>query len=391
MGIYSDYLNRGLNFEQLTQLRKEQLARIAKLRGDRDIIVYASDVDNKSNAPVAIDFSDILPFNDQLNNLKGKSIDVILETPGGVAEAVEDMVRLLRNKYEHIGIIIPGTAKSAGTIFSMAGDEILMGDTSALGPIDAQIISSNKRFSADAFLEGLEKIKADVLATGKLNPAYIPILQNISPGEIQHCENAQNFSKKLVTQWLSAYKFKYWAKHTSSGLDVTQEEKEQRAKQIADKLCKHSDWLTHCRSIPLKELEGMGLKITDYSKLTELNDAITRYYTLLKMTLESTNVYKVIETTTTQILRFAVPNTSNTNVPNGNSQQPNNAIVNVECPTCKHKMEVQIKLSPDAPSDPTKVPYPKNDNLLCGNCKTNINLAPLRLQIEAQTGKKIAI
>ena len=391
MVIYRDYLNRGLNFEQLTQLRKEQLARIAKLRGDRDIIVYASDVDNKSNAPVAIDFSDILPFNDQLNNLKGKSIDVILETPGGVAEAVEDMVRLLRNKYEHIGIIIPGTAKSAGTIFSMAGDEILMGDTSALGPIDAQIISSNKRFSADAFLEGLEKIKADVLATGKLNPAYIPILQNISPGEIQHCENAQNFSKKLVTQWLSAYKFKYWAKHSSSGLDVTQEEKEQRAKQIADKLCKHSDWLTHGRSIPLKELEGMGLKITDYSKLTELNDAITRYYTLLKMTLESTNVYKVIETTTTQILRFAVPNASNTNVPNGNSQQPNNAIVNVECPNCKHKMEVQIKLSPDAPSDPTKVQYPKNDNLLCGNCKTNINLAPLRLQIEAQTGKKITI
>ena len=54
-------------------------------------------------------------------------------------------------------------------------------------------------------------------------------------------------------------------------------------------------------------------------------------------------------------------------------------------------MEVQIKLSPDAPSDPTKVQYPKNDNLLFGNCKTNINLAPLRLQIEAQTGKKITI
>jgi ClpP class serine protease len=300
------------------------------------------------------------------------------------------MVRLLRNKYEHIGIIIPGTAKSAGTIFSMAGDEILMGVTSALGPIDAQIISSNKRYSADAFLEGLEKIKADVLATGKLNPAYIPILQNISPGEIQHCENAQNFSKKLVAQWLSAYKFKYWAKHSSSGLNVTPQEKEQRAKQIADKLCKHSDWLTHGRSIPLKELEDMGLKITDYSKLSELNDAITRYYTLLKMTLESTNVYKVIETTTTQILRFAVPNAANTNVPNGNNQQQNNAIVNVECPNCKYKMEVQIKLSPEAHSDTTKVPFPKNDNLLCSNCRTNINLAPLRLQIEAQTGKKIS-
>lgn len=391
MGIYSDYLNRGLNFEQLTQLRKEQLLQISKLRGGRDIIVYASDVDNKGNAPVAIDFSDILPFNDQLNNLKGKSIDVILETPGGVAEAVEDLVRLLRDKYDHIGIIVPGTAKSAGTIYSMAGDEILMGTTSALGPIDAQIISSNKRYSADAFLEGLEKIKADVITSGKLNPAYIPILQNISPGEIQHCENAQNFSKRLVTQWLSAYKFKYWDKHSSTGLEVTQDEKEKKAKQIADKLCKHSDWLTHGRSIPIKELEAMGLKITDYSKLTELNDAITRYYTLLKMTLESTNVYKVIETTTTQILRFAVPNAPTGNTPNQINQQPNNAIVNVECPNCKNKMEVQIKLSPEALTDHTKLQYPKNDNLICGNCKTNINLAPLRLQIEAQTGKKIIL
>ena len=154
MGIYSDYLNSNFTFEQLSQERKKQLAQISALRNGRDIIAYASDF-QKLNVPVAIDNSDILPFQDQLSNLKGNSLDVILETPGGMAEAVEDIVRLLRNKYEHIGIIIPGSAKSAGTIFTMAGDEILMGTASSLGPIDAQIITPNKRFSADAFLEGL--------------------------------------------------------------------------------------------------------------------------------------------------------------------------------------------------------------------------------------------
>ena len=69
---------------------------IASLRGNRDIVVYASDITNRSNAPVAIDFSDILPFQDQLSNLNGDAIDVILETGGGIAEVVEDMVRLLR-------------------------------------------------------------------------------------------------------------------------------------------------------------------------------------------------------------------------------------------------------------------------------------------------------
>lgn len=44
----------------------------------------------------------------------------------------------------------------------MAGDEILMDPTSALGPVDAQILFQGKRFSADAFLEGLDAIKKAV-------------------------------------------------------------------------------------------------------------------------------------------------------------------------------------------------------------------------------------
>jgi hypothetical protein len=384
MGIYSDYLNMNMSFQQLSAERKNQLKTISKLRGGRDIIVYASDVNNKINAPVAIDFSDILPFQDQIAGLNGKAIDVILETPGGIAEAVEDIVRLLRLKYENIGIIIPGTAKSAGTIFTMAGDEILMGTASSLGPIDAQILTMNKRFSADAFLEGLEKIKAEVLKVGKLNPAYIPILQNISPGEIQHCENAQNFSKKLVTQWLTQYKFKFWDTHSSTGKPVTLEEKEKQAKKIADKLCKHSDWLTHGRSITIPDLESMGLKITDYTKMPELNEAITRYYTLLRMSLEVTNIFKIVETPMTQILRFA-----GAHVPAPQQNQLLECVVNFECPKCKNRYDIQTRLSNQAKIDAKKQQFPKNDIFVCPNCGMNSNLAPARLQLEAQSGKKI--
>jgi hypothetical protein len=386
MGIYSDYLNMNLNFDQLTAERKKQLSAISQIRGGRDIIVYASDVNNKINAPVALDFSDILPFQDQLSNLKGTAIDVILETPGGIAEAVEDMVRLLRSKYSHIGIIIPGSAKSAGTIFTMAGDEILMGTSSALGPIDAQIITPGKRFSADAFLEGLEKIKKEVLNLGKLNPAYIPILQNISPGEIQHCENAQNFSRTLVTQWLTKYKFKYWETHSSTGKLVTQDEKEAQARKIAHKLCKHSDWLTHGRSITLTDLDKMGLKVTDYSKDPLLNEAITRYYTLLQMSLEATNIYKIFETINTQIQRFA-----SINAPTPLNNPGNSFVINIECPSCKHKYEIQVKFNNSIKDDPNKQKYPKNDTFVCPNCKFNINLAPVRMQIEAQSGQKVIL
>ena len=202
MGIYAEYLDKLHNFEETTTERKNMLAKISKMRRGRDILVFASDL-SKNRAPIGIEYADLLAIQDQIENMSGKEIDIILETPGGIGEVVEDIVKLIRQKYEKVGIIIPGYAKSAGTIFAMAGDEILMGVGSSLGPIDGQLILGNgKRFSADAFLEGLNKIKAEVEKTKNLNRIYIPMLQNTSPGEIQNCENIQSFSKYLVTEWL---------------------------------------------------------------------------------------------------------------------------------------------------------------------------------------------
>ena len=385
MGIYSEYLEKNFSFDQLLKERKKQLKIISKLRGNSDLLVYASDLTNKTQAPISIDYSDILPFKDQLNNLSGDSIDLIIETPGGIAEVVEDIVHLVRSKYDNVGIIIPGTAKSAGTILAMAGNEILMGVSSSLGPIDAQIINNNKRFSADAFLDGLNKIKDEIAKTNKLNPAYIPILQNISPGEIQHCENAQQFSKILVTQWLSKYKFQNWNKHSTTGNPVTPQEKENRANEIAEQLCKHSDWLTHGRSIKIPDLQKMRLLITDYSKMNELNEAITRYYTLLRMTLESTNIYKIFETPNSQIRRFSGANVPPPPVQN---KQAKMVMVEFECPSCKSKYTIQANLAKGIALEKGKFPYPKDDKFNCPNCKAQSNLAQIRLQIEAQTQKK---
>jgi ClpP class serine protease len=313
-----------------------------------------------------------------------------LETPGGIAETVEDMVELIRSTHERLGIIIPGMAKSAGTIFTMAGDEILMGDASSLGPIDAQVDSNGKRFSADAFLDGLEKIKKEVAETGKLNPAYIPILQSISPGEIQHFENAQNFSKILVKNWLSNFKFKYWENHSSNGKIVTQEEKEIRAEEIANKLCKHSDWLTHGRSIRIKDLQEMRLEIRDYSKETELNDAIDRYYTLLRMTFDLTGIYKIFETCCSQIYQ-SISQAAIPAIPILKNIKPQAAHVDFVCPKCASKNKIQLNLEKNVKLEAASIPYPKDDNFICPNCGTQTNLSPLRLQLEAQTGLKVVV
>lgn len=383
MGYYSECLNKQFSLDDLSNERKKQLKKISTLR-KREILVYASDMTKGiPGISISIDQSDVLPFLDQLSNVGGNEIDIILETPGGYAEIVEDLVKAVRGRFDKVGIIVPGTAKSAGTIFTMAADEILLGSMSCLGPIDAQIAGNGKRFSADAFLEGLDKIKKEAQAKKSLDIAYIPILQNISPGEIQHCENAQNFSKTLVTNWLKEYKFKFWEFHSSTGEPVSENDKEQRAKEIAARLCNHSHWLTHSRSIKKEDLVDMKLEITDYSKESDLNDAITKYYTLLKMTFE-TNIYKIYETCDSQIYRTV--NTQNQLI--DKNKEIDHALFEIECPKCKNKCKIQANFK-DVPILPDALPFPKSNLFKCPSCGTEADLLGIRQNIEAQSGKKV--
>ncbi|MGR5869554.1 SDH family Clp fold serine proteinase [Bacillus pacificus] len=176
LGIFMDFLERNFSFEEINRERKYYLQKISELRGNRDILVFASDI-NKGHAPISIDYEDLLAINDQVSNLSGSELDIILETPGGSGEVAEDIVKLLREKYDNIAVIVPGWAKSAGTLIAMSCDEILMEPASALGPIDAQINREGKVFSAEALIKGMDEIKKEVVDTNFLNPAYIPILQ----------------------------------------------------------------------------------------------------------------------------------------------------------------------------------------------------------------------
>lgn len=395
MGIYSEYLDRNFSFQQLTIERKRQLRRISELRGGRDVLVFAANL-NARNAPVSIDYSDLLPIRDQLANLSGKALDLILETPGGSGEVAEDVVRILREKYADMAVIVPGWAKSAGTILAMAGDEILMQSSSALGPIDAQIVREGKAFSADALIEGMEKIKKEVEDTGKLNLAYVPILQALSPGEIQHAENALKFARQLVTDWLATYKFKNWNTHSSTGLPVSEGDKKARAEEVAKQLCDHRRWLTHGKSINLADLRAMRLLIADYAENADLADAIGRYYTLLQITFNS-NIYKVFETPTSQILRGVAmvqglpgPMPAPAIPPRALSPETApTAHLNVNCGRCGAASVVQANLGASSPLAPGSRPFPSDNKYRCPSCNLEIDLSDLRRQIEAESKRTV--
>lgn len=389
MGIYTEYLDKQFSsFQDLTDERKKQLKRISDIRG-RDVLVYAADL-KKGQAQIHIMYSDLMPINDQLSNLNGKAIDLILETPGGFGEVAEQIIRIIRSKYDEFSVIIPGVAKSAGTIMAMAGDEILMEPfVSALGPIDAQLNRQGNVFSAEALIEGFEKIKQEVSETSQLNKAYVPILQGISPGDLEHAQNALDFAKEIVTDWLVEYKFKNWNTHRTKGKPtynkpVTLDDKKGRAEEIAGKLCKHSHWKTHNRSITLADLESMRLEVTDYSKQADLADAIRRYFILLEMTFD-TAIYKVFETPNSQIYRYlGLPADK---AVKGISAE--SAVVDVKCNKCKNKIKIQANFKKGLLIEKGSIPFPPDNQFKCIQCGAEADLSSLRKQIEAQTKKKI--
>ncbi len=161
------------------------MRRIEAIRG-RPLVVYATNINiAERRIPAYMHREDIIPLSDVLDSVSGRAVDILLETPGGLAEVAVEIVSLLRPRFDEVGFIIPHVAMSAGTILAMSGDEILMDHRSSLGPIDPQFADADGRPQpAQAILAGIETIKEEVAKNkGQLHPVYIPILRNVDPRE----------------------------------------------------------------------------------------------------------------------------------------------------------------------------------------------------------------
>jgi hypothetical protein len=133
----------------------------------------------------------------------------------------------------------------------------------------------------------------------------------------------------------------------------------------------------------------MRLKITDYSKTPDLNDAIVRYHTLLQMTF-TTNLYKIFETADSQVMRFLAPQLPPPQQLGVGVPVPSNSVIfDFRRSKCNISTRVQANLVVGAPLQPGCVAFPRNNSFRCPNCGTQHNLVDARRQIEAQFKKPI--
>jgi ClpP class serine protease len=69
----------------------------------------------------------------------GKTIEIILHTPGGLVLAASQIARALRDHDGRVVAVVPHYAMSGGTLIALAADEIVLDGHAALGPVDPQL------------------------------------------------------------------------------------------------------------------------------------------------------------------------------------------------------------------------------------------------------------
>lgn len=395
-GILNEYIEKRLGVNDLLKELDNLVDRYNKMTGHY-LFIFSSDFTKGRRGvdDIALFQEDFYNIQDILRESTADKIDFYLETPGGSGEAAEEIARFLHKKFEEVRFLICGEAKSAGTILAMSGDSIMMTDTGSLGPIDAQVRIGHHTVSAYDYKTWVEGKRNEAALNGKLNPFDAVMVAQISPGEIYGVYNSLEFATDLVKKWLVDYKFKNWVT-TSSGKKVTPEKKVERAAEVAEFLCDHMSWRSHGRSLKIEDLREF-LLIDRIDDDPPLADIVYRINTVLRLIFSNSSIYKVYKTKDTFLSKTAMNGVPNLPQPAPivpakkaqTNQVQKKVELEVSCPKC-HKTHVvpgyvnltsqQIKAS----KLQTNPLVTDNFTLVCDNCGFELDLKPIKNQLEMQ-------
>lgn len=273
------------------------LSEIEQIR-QHPVVCYIADV-LKSKNNTSIEHADDLPFREMIANIPQdkREIDIVLVTPGGLGTQINSFVNVLRPRFDRVSFILLDKAMSAGTMYIMSGDEIIMSKQSRFGPIDPQTRNNKGEMVAEqSLLIALNTIRQrgeDMINKGK-NPFWtdIELLHTIDARDIGRALIASQYSIDMVTSFLYYYKFRSWTTH-SNGRPVTNQEKETRAARIAKLQCDHSHWKNHGYTINRDVAFGTcKLKITHSETINGLDRAMRRMWAAVFWIFISTPIAK---------------------------------------------------------------------------------------------------
>jgi len=269
-------------------VRRKYLKALSELT-KRNTIAYATGWTSGGADPsdVIISPDDILGLMEVCAGLEGRSLDLILHSPGGTAEAAEALVSYLRSQFDDIRVIIPHAAMSAATMLACSANRIVMGKHSFIGPIDPQFILQleigRQSVAAHAILEQFKMAQDQCTQNPALLASWLPMLKQYGPALIVQCQLATKLSCELVTSWLKQFMFS-----GQPNADVI-------AGNLAHALADHSQFKSHGRFIDRTKARGFGLVIDDLEADKKLQTAVLSVYHAIAHALSGTPAVKIIE------------------------------------------------------------------------------------------------
>lgn len=248
------------------------------------LLVYIAKMGHPRNAN-SISSDDIAPIGSILQCFKDTDvIDFMIHSPGGDGNTAEKIVDMCRSNLPSGGsfrVIVPNKAKSAATLIALGSDEIVMGYSSELGPIDAQIpvnISGIVQFiSAQSFIDAKEELVKkthEAVQSRKEYQGYLQLLTTIDVAFVRECERAMRFAEDIAKKWLNNYMLSSRVKDNKK--------RAQLAAKIAKKLSSAETYLSHGRMINYHDISTdedlKNLRTTFLERDTKIWDLVWEIY-----------------------------------------------------------------------------------------------------------------
>ena len=196
---------------------KETIAEKATRLSDQnkaDVIIFSGAIDSNS----ADDLIKTVKDGERLDN-----VILMLTTRGGSPDAAYRIARCLKKYYSKFILYIYGRCKSAGTLVSIAADELILSDYGEFGPLDIQLGKKDELFESTSGLDTTQALTslnvrtlaffkdmlldlrkesrgqistklASQIATNLAIGAYSKIFEQIYPSQLGSVERAINIA-----------------------------------------------------------------------------------------------------------------------------------------------------------------------------------------------------
>lgn len=266
-------------------VRRKYISNLSAVTGRNTIVYYSgwlqkTDLVRQGMAGFDLNDSDKNGFMAVIHQLdRSKGLDLLLHTPGGDAAATESLVDYLRSMFSDIRVIIPQLAMSAGTMISLAANEIVMGKHSSLGPIDPQIGG----VPAHGIIEEFTQAKTEIAQNQLSALVWQPIIAKYSPTLIGQCQKAIQWANDMVRDWLV------------TGMFAGEQDAQAKADNVVNELGSHALTKSHARHISATRARELGLKVRALEDDSSLQDAVLSVHHACVQTLQATPAFKIIE------------------------------------------------------------------------------------------------